>query len=50
MFRFYTYSSSVLDFENLEDPTEQWELGRMIGEGTYGAVHIGTHKTTGMKT
>ena len=47
MFKLYSYSSSVLDFEHLDDPTQTWELGDMIGEGTYGAVHRGTHKATG---
>ncbi|XP_012938920.1 myosin-IIIb [Aplysia californica] len=47
MFKLYSYTSDVLDFSKLEDPSETWALGETIGEGTYGAVYMGTHKATG---
>ncbi|CAG5130109.1 unnamed protein product, partial [Candidula unifasciata] len=47
MYRFQDYHSGVIRFADLRDPTDIWELGETIGEGTYGLVHLGTNKLTG---
>ena len=47
MFDLHAYHSDVISFAELEDPSDVWELGETIGEGTYGAVYLGTHKVTG---
>ena len=47
MFDLHTYHSDVISFAELQDPEDIWELGETIGEGTYGAVYLGTHKVTG---
>ncbi|KAL8623922.1 hypothetical protein ACOMHN_054263 [Nucella lapillus] len=47
MLSMYNTFSRVVDFERLPDPTDVWELGPVIGEGTYGAVYRGAHRKTG---
>ncbi|KAK3767679.1 hypothetical protein RRG08_022713 [Elysia crispata] len=49
MFDLHTYHSDVISFAELQDPEDVWELGETIGEGTYGAVYLGTHKVTDQK-
>ncbi|XP_070187968.1 myosin-IIIb-like isoform X1 [Littorina saxatilis] len=45
--KMYSNFSKVVDFDKLRDPTDTWELGHVIGEGTYGEVCRGYHKKTG---
>ena len=47
MLKMYNNFSKVVDFEKLPDPTDVWELGPVIGEGTYGEVFKGFNKKTG---
>ncbi|GFN89622.1 myosin-iiia [Plakobranchus ocellatus] len=49
MFDLHAYRSDVISFAQLPDPSDVWELGETIGEGTYGAVYLGTHKVTDQK-
>ncbi|GFR80413.1 myosin-IIIa [Elysia marginata] len=49
MFDLHTYHSDVISFAELQEPGDVWDLGEIIGEGTYGAVHLGTHRITGQK-
>lgn len=43
----YNSNGKVVKFEDLLDPTDTWELGSIIGEGTYGAVFRGFNKNSG---
>ena len=47
MLKMYNNFSKVVNFEQLPDPTDVWELGPVIGEGTYGEVFKGFNKKTG---
>ncbi|XP_041374247.1 myosin-IIIb-like [Gigantopelta aegis] len=47
MFRMYSQYSKIIDFSNLPDPSEDWDLGDVIGEGTYGEVYMAVNKKTG---
>ena len=44
----YNQYSHVIAFDSLADPDETWNLGKKIGEGTYGEVYAAMHKHTGM--
>ena len=46
--KMYNNFSKVVNFEQLPDPTEEWELGPLIGEGTYGEVFKGFNIKTGI--
>ena len=47
MLKMYNSFSAIVNFEELSDPSEEWELGQLIGEGTYGEVYKGFNKNTG---
>ncbi|XP_060080055.1 myosin-IIIb-like [Ylistrum balloti] len=47
MLRLYDTFSSVIKFTELPDPSEIWDLQQLVGEGTYGVVHLAKHKQTG---
>nr|KAG5713513.1 hypothetical protein BaRGS_025061 [Batillaria attramentaria] len=47
MLKMYNNFSKVVNFEELPDPSNLWELGPVIGEGTYGEVCKGYNKKTG---
>ncbi|XP_076468254.1 myosin-IIIb-like isoform X2 [Babylonia areolata] len=47
MLKMYNNFSKVVNFEELSDPSDHWELGPLIGEGTYGEVFKGFSKNTG---
>ncbi|CAL1536312.1 unnamed protein product [Lymnaea stagnalis] len=49
MFNLYNYHSQVVNFSELKDPSELWELEETIGVGTYGEVYHGYNKVTGEK-
>ena len=42
--------SAVIDFENLLNPEDTWDLREKIGEGTFGEVYRAVHKQTGIVT
>lgn len=50
MYQFQDYQSEVIRFADLREPTDIWELGETIGEGTYGLVHVGINKRSGRLT
>lgn len=47
MLQLYNTYSRVIKFTELPDPSETWQLGELIGEGTYGDVYTAKHKVTG---
>ena len=47
MLNMYSSFGKVVQFDKLPDPTGVWELGQVIGEGTYGEVYRGFSKKTG---
>lgn len=47
MLGMYRSVSKTVNFDELPDPTALWELGPLIGEGTYGSVYKGFNKKSG---
>lgn len=47
MLKMYSSYGSVVNFDQLPDPSGSWELGPVIGEGTYGQVFQGFNMKTG---
>ncbi|GAB1606866.1 myosin-IIIb-like [Argonauta hians] len=47
MLKMYSKYSKIVDFDQLQDPTETWELKELVGEGTYGEVYAVKNKKTG---
>uniref|UniRef100_A0A8C7ZS13 Myosin IIIB n=1 Tax=Oryzias sinensis TaxID=183150 RepID=A0A8C7ZS13_9TELE len=43
----YPYKSTMIGFENLGDPSSNWEIVETIGKGTYGKVYRVTSKKDG---
>jgi hypothetical protein len=43
----YEKYSSVIQFDDLPDPSNIFELIKKIGEGTYGSVHMALDKRSG---
>ncbi|XP_071101473.1 myosin-IIIb-like isoform X2 [Haliotis cracherodii] len=46
MLKMYTQYSQIINFSELPDPVEEWELEDLIGEGTYGEVYMAKNKKT----
>ncbi|XP_036367897.1 myosin-IIIb-like isoform X6 [Octopus sinensis] len=49
MLKMYSKYSKIVNFDQLKDPTEIWELQELVGEGTYGEVYAVRNKQTGQK-
>ena len=43
----YAEYSKIIQFNELADPMDHWELIEKVGEGTYGEVHMAKHKHLG---
>ncbi|XP_020568931.2 myosin-IIIb isoform X1 [Oryzias latipes] len=47
LYGLYPYKSTMIGFENLGDPSSNWEIVETIGKGTYGKVYRVTSKKDG---